>query len=74
MQSFKRLKMPTRLLNRSLVYIGLFGVVFQLTAMLYAWWHQLSLQSFWLVLLAPLLCIASGLIPALQLQQEPDEL
>lgn len=65
--------MPTRMFNRALVYIGIFGLVFQLTAMLYVWWHQLSVQGFWLVLLAPLLCIASGLIPALQLQQEPDK-
>lgn len=69
----KQFSMPTRLLNRCLVYIGLFGIVFQLTAMLYAWWHGLSIQAFWLVLLAPLLCIVSGLVPALQLQQEPNK-
>ncbi|MDX1538114.1 hypothetical protein [Arsukibacterium sp.] len=65
--------MPKRLLNRVLVYIGLFGIVFQLTAALYALWHGVPLQSFWFfMLLAPLLCVASGMLPALQLQREPD--
>lgn len=56
-----------------LVYVGLFGIVFQLTAALYALWHGVQLQSFWFVtLLAPLLCVASGMLPSLQLQREPD--
>ncbi|MBV2128054.1 hypothetical protein [Arsukibacterium indicum] len=72
-QSRKTLAMPKRLLNRVLVYVGLFGIVFQLTAALYALWHGMPLQSFWLfMLLAPLLCVASGILPALQLQREPD--
>ncbi|SNY55578.1 hypothetical protein SAMN06297280_2908 [Arsukibacterium tuosuense] len=66
--------MPKRLINRALVYVGLFGIVFQLTAALYALWHGVQLQSFWFfMLLAPLLCVASGLLPALQPQREPDE-
>ncbi|MAD77196.1 MAG: hypothetical protein CML20_20840 [Rheinheimera sp.] len=65
--------MPKRFLNRALVYIGVFGIVFQLTAALYALWHGVQLQPLWFVtLLAPLLCIASGMLPALQLQREPD--
>lgn len=65
---------PKRALNRALVYAGLFGVVFQLTAACYAWWHGLSLQAGWiLTLVAPLLCIASGTLAALQLQKEPDQ-
>lgn len=65
--------MPKRFINRMLVYVGLFGIVFQLTAALYALWHGVQLQSFWFVtLLAPLLCVASGMLPALQLQREPD--
>ncbi|KKO50025.1 hypothetical protein VT06_03300 [Arsukibacterium sp. MJ3] len=67
------LTMPQRLVNRTLVYIGLFGVVFQLSAALYALWHGVQLQSYWfMTLLAPLLCIGSGSLPALQLQREPD--
>ena len=62
---------PKRLLNRALVYLGLFGIVFQLTAALYAWWHGVNLQlGWWITLGAPLLCIASGAVPALQLQKE----
>jgi hypothetical protein len=57
------LTMPQRLINRTLVYIGLFGVAFQLSAALYALWHGVQLQ---------LLCVASGSLPALQLQREPD--
>lgn len=68
-----KISMPTRPLNRGLVYAGLFGIVFQLTAAGYAWWHNVYLQSDWLLtLIAPLLCIASGTISALQLQKEPD--
>ncbi|WP_215397208.1 hypothetical protein [Rheinheimera oceanensis] len=69
----KVFSLPKRLLNRALVYAGLFGIIFQLTAAGYAWWHDISLQAGWfLTLLAPLLCIASGTISALQLQKEPD--
>lgn len=65
--------MPKRFINRALVYVGVFGIVFQLTAALYALWHGVQLQRFWFVtLMAPVLCIASGLIPALQLQREPE--
>lgn len=65
--------MPKRLVNRALVYIGVFGIVFQLTAALYTLWHGVQLQPLWFVtLLAPLLCVASGILPALQLQREPD--
>ena len=65
--------MPKRFLNRALVYIGVFGIVFQLTAALYALWHGVQLQPLWFVtLLAPLLCVLSGMLPALQLQREPD--
>lgn len=64
---------PKRLLNRMLVFLGLFGIVFQLTAAVYAWWHGISLQLGWVVtVLAPLLCIASGGMPLIQLQREPD--
>lgn len=63
-------RFPKRWLNRALCYIGIFGLVFQLTAALHAWWHQIPLQHFWMLLLAPLLCLASGLVPALQPQKE----
>ncbi|MDX1392498.1 MAG: hypothetical protein R3241_08960 [Rheinheimera sp.] len=67
----KKFVLPKRPLNRALVYAGLFGIVFQLTAAGYAWWHGVSLQSGWiLTLVAPLLCIASGTLSALQLQKE----
>lgn len=67
------ISMPRRFINRALVYVGVFGIVFQLTAALYALWHGVQLQRFWFyLLLAPLLCVASGLLPALQLQREPD--
>jgi hypothetical protein len=69
----KKFSFPTRPINRGLVYAGLFGIVFQLTAACYAWWHDVSLQSNWLLtFIAPLLCIASGTVTALQLQKEPD--
>ncbi len=65
--------MPKRWFNRVLVYIGVFGIVFQLTAALYALWHGVHLQPLWFItLLAPLLCVISGMLPALQLQREPD--
>lgn len=68
-----KLLLPKRGLNRALMYAGLFGVVFQLTAAGYAWWHGVGLQASWfLTLIAPLLCVASGVVPALQLQKEPD--
>jgi hypothetical protein len=67
----KKFSFPKRPLNRGLVYAGLFGIVFQLTAAGYAWWHDVSLQAGWLLtLVAPLLCIASGTLTALQLQKE----
>lgn len=65
------LKFPQRWLNRLLCYVGLFGVLFQLTAALHAWWHQIPLPHFWLLLIAPLLCLVSGLWSPLQPQQEP---
>ena len=69
----KMFTLPKRALNRALVYAGLFGIVFQLTAACYAWLHGVSLQAGWLLtLVAPLLCIASGTLSALQLQKEPD--
>ncbi|MDP5134490.1 hypothetical protein [Rheinheimera baltica] len=62
---------PKRPINRALVYAGLFGIVFQLTAACYALWHGISLQAGWVItLIAPLLCIASGTVSALQLQKE----
>jgi hypothetical protein len=68
-----KLRMPKRLINCGLVYAGLFGIMFQLVAFIYAWWHGISLQASWLLtLVAPLLCIISGITPALQLQKEPD--
>jgi hypothetical protein len=69
----KMLSFPRRPVNRALVYAGMFGIMFQLTAACYAWWHDLNLQSGWLLtLIAPLLCIASGTLTALQLQKEQD--
>ena len=63
--------LPKRALNRALVFLGVFGIVFQLTAAVYAWWHGISLQAlWWFTLVAPALCIASGVVPALQLQKE----
>jgi len=66
-------RLPKRWFNRILCYIGIFGLVFQSTAAVHAWWHQIPLQGFWLLLIAPLLCLASGLVPALQLQKEKPE-
>lgn len=68
-----RPKFPTRWFNRFLCYAGLFGLLFQGMAALHAWFHGIELQSFWFLLVAPLLCLASGLIPALQLQKEPHQ-
>ncbi|MDP2713940.1 hypothetical protein [Rheinheimera sp.] len=66
-------KLPKRWLNKSLVYAGLFGLVFQLCAVTFSWWHGIALyEGWWLMLLAPCLCIASGMLPSLQLQQEPE--
>ncbi|WNO61432.1 hypothetical protein [Rheinheimera sp. MMS21-TC3] len=65
--------MPKRLINKALVYIGLFGVLFQISAFVFAWWHDIGMQLSWLLTLAgPLLCIVSGITPALQLQKEPE--
>lgn len=66
-----KIALPKRWINRTLVILGLFGVMFQLTAAVYAWWHGITLQAGWLLTLAaPLLCVASGAIPTLQLQKE----
>ena len=66
-----KIALPKRWINRTLVLLGLFGVVFQLTAAIYALLHGITLQAGWLLTLAaPLLCVASGAIPALQLQKE----
>lgn len=67
------MRLPKRWFNRLLCYAGIFGLVFQFTAALHAWWHQIPLQNFWFLLVAPLLCLASGLFPALQLQKEKPE-
>lgn len=64
------MQLPKRWLNRALCYVGLFGLVFQITAVVHAFWYQLPFSHFWFLLIAPLLCIASGLIPALQPQKE----
>ncbi len=66
-------RFPKRWLNRTMVYAGMFGIVFQLCAAVFIVWHGLSLYAgWWVTLLAPVLCIGSGLVPALQLQKEPD--
>lgn len=63
-------RMPKRWLNRLIFYVGSFGLLFQLLAAVHAWWHELSLPFFWLFLLAPLVCILSGVYVPLQLQPE----
>ena len=67
-----KLKTPTRWLNASLFYLGCFGVVFHITALIYGWWMGLGLLTeFWWTWPAPLLCILWGILPTLQLQAEP---
>lgn len=61
---------PKRWLNRLLCYCGIFGLLFQLTAAIHAYWHAIPLYNFWFLLLAPILCLVSGLIPDLQPQKE----
>lgn len=62
---------PKRWLNRAMVYAGIFGLVFQLCAAIFMLWHGMGLYSgWWFAFLAPLLCISTGLVPVLQLQQE----
>ncbi len=64
---------PKRWINRGLLYAGIFGVVFQLCAAVFMLWHGLAFYAgWWFTLLAPVLCIGSGLVPALQLQKEAD--
>ncbi|MGI5308822.1 hypothetical protein [Rheinheimera sp. WS51] len=68
-----KFKMPKRFINRLLVFAGLFGIVFQLVAFVFAWYKGMNLQASWILTLAgPLLCILSGITPALQLQKEPE--
>lgn len=65
--------MPKRALNRALVIVGIFGLVFQFTAAIFIWWRGDSLHATWFMLLiAPALCVLSGALPPLQLQKEPD--
>lgn len=67
----KMFLVPKRPLNKALMYAGIFGIVFQLTAACYAWWNDVSLQVGWFfTLIAPIMCIASGTLTALQLQKE----
>ncbi|WP_445426378.1 hypothetical protein [Alishewanella sp. HL-SH06] len=66
-----KLRFPKRWLNRTFCYVGIFGLVFQGTAAIHAWWNQIPIDYFWPLLLAPVLCLASGLMPLLQLQKEP---
>ncbi|WP_189479786.1 hypothetical protein [Alishewanella tabrizica] len=65
-----KLHLPKRWFNRLLCYAGCFGLVFQVTAAIHAWWYNIPLDYFWWMLLAPLLCLLSGLSPALQIQKE----
>lgn len=54
-----------------MIYAGIFGLVFQFSAAVFMLWHGMGLYSgWWLALLAPMLCISTGLVPVLQLQQE----
>ena len=65
------LRLPSRWLNRCLLYAGVFGLVFQLSAAVFLLWHGQAVYSgWWFSLLAPLLCIGSGVVPVLQLQKE----
>lgn len=66
--------MPKRIINKSLFLVGCFGLMFQSVASLYAFINDLDLQwSWWLQWLAPLICLAWGYFPALQLQKEPED-
>ena len=66
-----KLKAPKRWLNATLFYLGCFGVVFHLTALIYGWWVGLGLVTeFWWTWPAPLVCILWGILPPLQLQPE----
>lgn len=63
--------LPKRRFNLALVYIGIFGWLFQLSALLYGYWqHQMWFQLPWYGWLGPFLCILWGIVPALQLQKE----
>jgi len=66
-----QLKVPKRWINATLFYLGCFGVVFHLTALVYGWWVGLGLVTdFWWTWPAPVVCMLWGLHPALQLQSE----
>lgn len=67
------LKLPKRWGNRALCYAGIFGLIFQLTAAVHAWWHSIPLPYFWLMLIAPALCLLSGIWPPLQPQREASD-
>ena len=66
-----KLRVPKRWLNATLFYLGCFGVVFHLTALIYGWWIGLGLiTGFWWTWPAPIVCILWGILPPLQLQSE----
>lgn len=62
---------PKRWFNRLLVVVGLFGLCGHASLTLYLAWHELHYPMHWtFTVLAPLCCLAWGLIPKLQLQTE----
>lgn len=67
----RKLQAPKRWLNASLFYLGCFGVVFHITALIYGLWMGLGLiTEFWWTWPAPVVCILWGILPQLQLQTE----
>lgn len=61
---------PKRWVNKILFYVGVFGLLFQLTAAIHAWLYTISLPYFWVMLIAPGLCLLSGVWRPLQPQSE----
>ncbi|WP_337840412.1 hypothetical protein [Rheinheimera sp.] len=68
------MKLPSRWLNKTLFYCGLTGLSFQLIASVVILLQGQSRElHWWFHWAAPLVCLLWGLVPALQLQQEPAE-
>jgi len=63
--------LPKKWLNACFFYLGCVGLLVQIAAQLYLWWHDFAYPGMpWYIWLAPVLLILSGLVPALQLQNE----
>jgi hypothetical protein len=68
-----QLRVPKRPLNKLLFYVGWCGLAMHMVLMAYCGWIQLTYPvNWWFSILAPVLSILWGGVPALQIQSEQE--